>query len=74
MADLVAEGGGSRQKGIHILKVSTRGNVASPKYSVAILKKELSADRVRQCQQVLWQEKGGGWTYASGISFSAAFD
>ena len=41
MADLVAEGGGSRQKGIHILKVSTRGTVAVPEYSAAILKKEL---------------------------------
>ena len=41
MADLVAEGGGSRQKGIHILKVSARGTVASPNYSAAILKKEL---------------------------------
>ena len=37
-------------------------------------RRNFSANRVRQCQQVLWQEKGGGWTYASGISFSAAFD
>ena len=41
MADLVAEGGGSRQKGIHILKVSTHGFVAGPKYSAASLKRKL---------------------------------
>ena len=41
MADLVAEGGGSRQKGIHILKVSPHGTVAGPNYSAANLKKKL---------------------------------
>ena len=33
MTDLVAEGGGSRQKGIHILKVSARGTGQSQLFS-----------------------------------------
>ena len=58
MADLVAEGGGSRQKGIHILKVSTRGTVAGPNYSAVNLKKKLFSQSCTAMSASTLERKG----------------
>ena len=74
MTDLVAEGGGSRQKGIHILKVSTRGTVAGPNYSAAILKKELFSQSCTAMSASTLARKGRRMDIRIRYLFVTAFD
>ena len=74
MADLVTEGGGSRQKGIHILKVSLHGTVAGPKYLNAILKKELFSQSCTAMSASTLARKGRRMDILIRYLFVIAFD
>ena len=74
MADLVTEGGGSRQKGIHILKVSPHGTVAGPKNLNAILKKKLFSQSCMAMSASTLARKGRRMDILIRYLFVIAFD